>query len=332
MYRLLFLFVLVCSAALSGCDPTGSACTYNGKVYSSGQTFPSSDGCNSCSCTADGQVACTLRACALQCTYNGTLYNPGEAFPSTDGCNSCACGNDGKVVCTTRACSGGCTYNGAHYSTGDSFPASDGCNTCTCAANGSVGCTKIACAVTQWLSLAPVQCQSNPWQKVTPKGDGTEPAYPIPELLTIDRFLRDQGIVVQELGLLSPGPGIATCNACSCARGDLLLLRARMSDVAALTSRFGFAAAAAGALSVQPRQCGANPWPAAQSPVDEAKNVATWAAGLGAPLSSEGFVYPTRTVAQCAACSCPRGDRLAVYPKDAAGAAILSGRGFVALP
>jgi hypothetical protein len=39
------------------------ACTYQGRTYNSGQTFPSSDGCNTCTCLASGGVACTLRAC-----------------------------------------------------------------------------------------------------------------------------------------------------------------------------------------------------------------------------------------------------------------------------
>jgi len=48
-----------CGAAAKGCD-------YGGKHYDVGQGFPSTDGCNSCSCTGDGQVACTLRACEPQ--------------------------------------------------------------------------------------------------------------------------------------------------------------------------------------------------------------------------------------------------------------------------
>ncbi|MDD3661593.1 MAG: hypothetical protein PHG63_00860 [Candidatus Dojkabacteria bacterium] len=37
-------------------------CTYNGVTYEDGEGFPSTDGCNSCSCT-DGEVVCTLMAC-----------------------------------------------------------------------------------------------------------------------------------------------------------------------------------------------------------------------------------------------------------------------------
>lgn len=41
----------------------GAPCDYDGVTYQSGDTFPSSDGCNTCACS-DGRVICTLRACA----------------------------------------------------------------------------------------------------------------------------------------------------------------------------------------------------------------------------------------------------------------------------
>jgi hypothetical protein len=47
----------------SGTGGAGGGCTYNGVTHAVGSTFPSSDGCNTCSCAAGGQVACTLRAC-----------------------------------------------------------------------------------------------------------------------------------------------------------------------------------------------------------------------------------------------------------------------------
>jgi hypothetical protein len=42
-------------------------CVVDGKHYAAGDSFPSSDGCNTCSCQSDGQVACTLRACVAIC-------------------------------------------------------------------------------------------------------------------------------------------------------------------------------------------------------------------------------------------------------------------------
>lgn len=45
----------------SGIIPSPT-CQYEGKSYKSGESFPATDGCNSCGCN-DGQVACTLMAC-----------------------------------------------------------------------------------------------------------------------------------------------------------------------------------------------------------------------------------------------------------------------------
>ena len=42
-------------------DP--GACVYGGQRYRPGQSFPSTDGCNTCTCSEGGRVACTLRAC-----------------------------------------------------------------------------------------------------------------------------------------------------------------------------------------------------------------------------------------------------------------------------
>lgn len=38
-------------------------CTYQNARYSSGESFPAGDGCNSCTCGQDGNVACTKVAC-----------------------------------------------------------------------------------------------------------------------------------------------------------------------------------------------------------------------------------------------------------------------------
>lgn len=122
-------------------------CKYEGQHYDVGESFPDADGCNTCSCTDDGEVACTLIACADVCEYGGTTYMIGASFPATDGCNECTCTEGGAVACTEKACgSMGCDYGGQHYEPGDSFPDTDGCNTCMCAEDGSVGCTLKECA------------------------------------------------------------------------------------------------------------------------------------------------------------------------------------------
>jgi hypothetical protein len=38
-------------------------CTYNGQTYQPGQSFPKGDGCNTCTCAADGTVGCTKIQC-----------------------------------------------------------------------------------------------------------------------------------------------------------------------------------------------------------------------------------------------------------------------------
>jgi len=38
-------------------------CKYNGQLYRAGESFPANDGCNTCSCSENGMVACTKMAC-----------------------------------------------------------------------------------------------------------------------------------------------------------------------------------------------------------------------------------------------------------------------------
>ncbi|MGE5789037.1 MAG: hypothetical protein ACM3ZE_30890, partial [Myxococcales bacterium] len=122
------------SQQLWACERQGceSECTYEGKEYASGTSFPATDGCNTCSCV-DASVTCTKKTCTLptgSCTYAKVIYQDGDAFPSTDGCNKCTC-SAGKVDCTTIDCgtqtSLTCTYTGVTYKDGDAFPSTDGC-------------------------------------------------------------------------------------------------------------------------------------------------------------------------------------------------------------
>lgn len=43
--------------------PVSKECSYDGKIYKPGESVPSKDGCNSCSCSEDGKVSCTAMAC-----------------------------------------------------------------------------------------------------------------------------------------------------------------------------------------------------------------------------------------------------------------------------
>jgi hypothetical protein len=41
-----------------------STCSYNNQTYQSGDSFDSTDGCNTCTCSSNGSVGCTKMACA----------------------------------------------------------------------------------------------------------------------------------------------------------------------------------------------------------------------------------------------------------------------------
>ena len=126
-------------------------CEVDGVLREPGESFPSADGCNTCTCQEDGGIACTEMACdpGDGCIDEaGEMHAVGEGFPSPDGCNSCYCEADGTIACTAMACDpdDGCDYGGQHYAVGEGFPSTDGCNNCFCDQDGLVGCTEMACA------------------------------------------------------------------------------------------------------------------------------------------------------------------------------------------
>jgi hypothetical protein len=106
---------------------TGGTCLYNGVTYPTGASFESTDGCNSCSCGANGLVACTLMACIA----TGGTTGVGGASAAVGGSTG-----------------GTCKYNNVTYAAGASFKSTDGCNTCSCSSNGLVACTEMACLAT----------------------------------------------------------------------------------------------------------------------------------------------------------------------------------------
>jgi Pacifastin inhibitor (LCMII) len=80
------------------------ACTYGGKTYKPGDSFPSTDECNTCSCSTNGSVGCTKKAC---------VCNP-EAEPWRDYLGTPVTCQTIVVSCTTNkrpfqnACGCGC--------------------------------------------------------------------------------------------------------------------------------------------------------------------------------------------------------------------------------
>src|SRR5690606_6658734 len=115
---LVILGPVACGANSHGghdADPPGSSgaasvsCEYNGNSYEAGASFPSSDGCNTCSCS-EGGVACTLRACAPDETPSDTGVACGARAGDTCSANEyCAyepgayCGAaDAQATCQPR--------------------------------------------------------------------------------------------------------------------------------------------------------------------------------------------------------------------------------------
>lgn len=102
--------------------------------------------CNTCSCTEDGQWACTEIGCASSGADSGGACDPADM--PVDECNQCSCVG-GEWLCTAIGCdptvgstsdSGGGTCDPADNPT-------DGCNECTCA-DGQWECTDRACPET----------------------------------------------------------------------------------------------------------------------------------------------------------------------------------------
>ncbi|CAH1803240.1 unnamed protein product [Owenia fusiformis] len=156
-------------------------CEFRGERYNTMDSFDAKDGCNVCTCNADGTVSCTQRECsdleesgplyefspegaeahnedtldvekASMCSYSGKTYMEGESFMADDGCNKCNCAKGGAIACTMMFCVGKntdgmgiCSYNGKSYNLGDKFKSSDGCNTCNCDTSGNVACTQMIC-------------------------------------------------------------------------------------------------------------------------------------------------------------------------------------------
>src|SRR5687767_844223 len=81
-HRTLRLLLCVLAVALTGCldAVVGDVdlCKIDGKGYALNESFPASDGCNTCTCQLDGTAACTDKACLADggagggsCTYGG---------------------------------------------------------------------------------------------------------------------------------------------------------------------------------------------------------------------------------------------------------------------
>lgn len=63
-----------------GSAGTCAACSFDGEPYQVGDTFPAGDGCNTCFCSNEGFVGCTLILCPPQCDYE----DPDRGYVSRD--------------------------------------------------------------------------------------------------------------------------------------------------------------------------------------------------------------------------------------------------------
>lgn len=62
--------------------PSSTAtCQLNDKTYQVGESVPSADGCNSCSCSSDGTIACTTMACDTTPGVSPTPSTTSSAVP-----------------------------------------------------------------------------------------------------------------------------------------------------------------------------------------------------------------------------------------------------------
>ena len=106
-YRIVFrdydLLEATFSVTLSIKSTAPAACSYGGQTYQSGDQFEATDGCNSCSCSASGSVACTKMACTCNPateTHRNYVGTPQQCMVIRYTCpsgqvpfsNSCGCG------------------------------------------------------------------------------------------------------------------------------------------------------------------------------------------------------------------------------------------------
>ncbi|MDC0716029.1 DUF4215 domain-containing protein [Nannocystis bainbridge] len=134
IHRNLLLVGALLGASAAACDPKQIGDETSGNLTcQNGETKPSEDGCNTCTCEG-GDWSCTLKACDDGC-------EDGETKPAQDGCNTCTC-TEGGWACTEIAC------EGLECEEGETKPAEDGCNTCTCY-GGDWACTEIGCEETE---------------------------------------------------------------------------------------------------------------------------------------------------------------------------------------
>jgi hypothetical protein len=183
-----------------------------------------------------------------------------------------------------------------------------------------------------YMTFAAKQCGNNPWNVTTVTEEDT--AFPVPDLGVIKKHYGKAGVTFDELGQLTETEPTAHCFGCFCARGDQLVVKVKAihADILAADGWI-FSAPSPEAVSLEPKQCGSNPWETipTSSIDEELELVDTWLAGETAKVGQRGFMYPAEPKAVCASCACPRGDRLVAFPLDQESAGMLASLGFSAV-
>ncbi|KAL8222564.1 UNVERIFIED_CONTAM: hypothetical protein K2H54_077444, partial [Gekko kuhli] len=173
------------------CPKCTGACLYQGRLYQSGETFPSlQESCQSCRCLAE-VVTCQLKPCPQQCThplpptapaccpacesclYEGQKHANRQTFtPPSEPCQRCSCLH-GNVACAPLACPPApcaspvhrpgqccpecpvCQHAGQEYPEGAQWLSSlDPCQQCSCV-NGEPACDPVPCEDTLCTHPAP---------------------------------------------------------------------------------------------------------------------------------------------------------------------------------
>lgn len=106
-YRIVFrdyeLMDATFSVTLNITSAVTSTCAYDGNTYTPGESFPSTDNCNTCFCGTNGNVGCTKKACTCDPSnepWRNYLGTPQQCMVMRYTCaagqvpfsNSCGCG------------------------------------------------------------------------------------------------------------------------------------------------------------------------------------------------------------------------------------------------
>ena len=80
-----------------------------------------------------------------------------------------------------------------------------------------------------WVSINPVQCKGNPWEKNFPQENNDED--------TIKKYYQSLKFTIYDIKITPSSPGTIVCMACSCPRGDTIKVMVSQADADKLISQ-----------------------------------------------------------------------------------------------